>query len=257
MRPTWSKDFWLTRFVFLRALAFVYAVGFLILVRQFEPLLGEHGLLPVRQFLSEVPFWQTPSLFYVDASDGFCVAIAWMGLGLSLVALSSLSDRFGATLHAAVFALLWVFYLSFVNVGQVFWSYGWETLLLEVGFLAIFFGPMSERPDAAVVGLLRWVLFRLMLGAGLIKLRGDPCWRDLTCLLYHYETQPLPNPLSWYFQHLPVVVHKAGVLFTFFVELIVPWGFFGPRFVATLAGLFTTAFQLLLIASGNLAWLTT
>jgi Lipase maturation factor len=98
-------------------------------------------------------------------------------------------------------------------------------------------------------------LFRLMFGAGLIKLRGDPCWRDLTCLDVFFETQPMPNPLSWYMHHLPKPVLHGGVAFNHFVELIVPFGFFLPQPFAGIAGVFTIAFQLILIIGGNLSWL--
>ena len=103
--------------------------------------------------------------------------------------------------------------------------------------------------------LLRWVLFRLMFGAGLIKWRGDPCWRDLTCLDYYFETQPIPNPLAWYFHWLPASVHRAGVVINHIVELGVPVLYFAPQPVAAIAGLITIAFQLMLIVSGNLSWL--
>jgi hypothetical protein len=155
-----------------------------------------------------------------------------------------------------VWSLLWVFYLSFMNVGQTFYSFGWESLLLEVGFLAIFLGSSDTSPPTVIIWLLRWVLFRLMFGAGLIKLRADPCWKDLTCMFYHYETQPLPNPLSWFFHRLPPLVHKGAVLFNHFVEVIVPFGFFSPlRIICYIAGGFTILFQTLLILSGNLSWL--
>jgi hypothetical protein len=102
---------------------------------------------------------------------------------------------------------------------------------------------------------LRWMLFRVELGAGLIKLRGDRCWRELTCLYYHHETQPLPNPLSAHFHHLPKPVHRASVAFSHFVQLVVPFGLFGPEPVAALAGGFIIVHQLVLIVSGNYAWL--
>jgi hypothetical protein len=110
-----------------------------------------------------------------------------------------------------------------------------------------------------VIVLLRWLTFRLMLGAGLIKLRGDPCWRDLTCLLYHYETQPNPNPLSWYFHQAPAWFHRVEVAFNHLVELVAPWFVFGPRPARLAAGVLIVVFQVLLILSGNLSflnWLT-
>ena len=88
--------------------------------------------------------------------------------------------------------------------GSVWYGFGWESLLLEAGFLAIFLGQRRRRRRrCSMLWLLRWLLFRVEFGAGLIKLRGDPCWRDLTCLDYHHETQPMPGPLSWFFHRLP------------------------------------------------------
>ena len=103
--------------------------------------------------------------------------------------------------------------------------------------------------------LLRWLGFRVMLGAGLIKLRGDPCWRDLTCLDYYYETQPMPNPLSWYFHTGPEWTHKAGVALGHFSELIVPFFYCLPQPVATIAAAITIIFQGMIFASSNLSWL--
>ncbi len=113
--------------------------------------------------------------------------------------------------------------------------------------------PPGRR--VVVIYLLRWLEFRIMFGAGLIKLRGDPCWRDLTCLDYHYETQPMPNPLSWYFHTAPEWTHKAGVAFNHFSELIVPFFYFLPQPVASIAGVLTILFQGMIFASGNLSWL--
>ncbi len=110
-----------------------------------------------------------------------------------------------------------------------------------------------------MIVLLRWLTLRLMLGAGLIKLRGDPCWRDLSCLVFHYETQPNPNPLSWYFHQLPVWFHQLEVVVNHAVELVAPLFVFGPRRIRLVAGGSIIAFQVLLILSGNLSflnWLT-
>jgi hypothetical protein len=260
-----TPTYWLTRAVFLRVLGFIYFVAFVSLARQLLPLLGSHGLLPVKPFLARVAVengggwaavFQLPTIFWWSASDAFMQAMAWVGVALSLVVIAGLAD-------AVLLALLWLLYLSFVHVGQLFYSFGWEILLLETGFLAVFlcpplrFHPLPERtpPPLIVVVLLRWVLFRVMFGAGLIKIRGDECWRDLTCLVYHYETQPLPNPLSWLLHQAPRWLHQGGVLFNHFVELVVPFGLFGPRRVRLVAGLLQAAFQLTLILSGNLSWL--
>jgi hypothetical protein len=155
----------------------------------------------------------------------------------------------------AVWLALWALYLSVVNVGQTFYGFGWETLLLEAGFLAVFLGPAATAPPTLVLWLYRWLLFRVEFGAGLIKLRGDRCWRDLSCLDYHHETQPLPGPLSWFFHHLPRRLHRAEVLANHAAQLVVPFGLLAPQPVATVAGMVVIVTQAWLLASGNFSWL--
>jgi hypothetical protein len=261
--------YWLTRFVFLRLLGLVYCVAFLVVVFQWQPLLGSHGLLPAADFLDRLraaglgggdAFFRLPTLFWLDASDTTFRLAALVGLALSLALLLGFAN-------VPSLLALWFLYMSFVHVGQVFYGYGWEILLLETGFLAVFLVPLwrplpfarSAPPSPVAIGLLRWLVFRLMLGAGLIKLRGDPCWRDLTCLVYHYATQPNPNPLSWYFYQLPVWFDRLEVLFNHLVELLCPCFVFGPRPARLVAGSLIALFQVLLILSGNLSflnWLT-
>jgi len=247
--------YWLSRLVFERALALMYLVAFLVAANQFVPLVGEHGLTPASRFVRYVPFRASPSLFYLAPADGVFRAAAWAGVILSVIGVSALADRQPALVSAAVWAAMWALYLSFVNVGQTFYGFGWETLLLEAGFLAIFLGSGRGAPIAWSNWTYRWLLFRVMFGAGLIKLRGDPCWRSLTCLDYYFETQPMPNPLSWYFHWLPASVHRAGVVFNHVAELGVPFAYFAPQPIASIAGLVTIVFQLVLIVSGNLSWL--
>src|SRR5205085_2327531 len=174
--------YWLSRFVFERMLAAIYLVAFLVAANQFVPLLGEHGLTPASRFIRLVPFRASPSLFYLSSSDVTFRVAAWSGVVLSLVAISGIAGRHYTIAAAIVWAALWVLYLSFVNVGQTFYGFGWETLLLEIGFFTIFAGGRTTPPNMWTIWIWRWILFRLMFGAGLIKLRGDPCWRGLTCL---------------------------------------------------------------------------
>jgi hypothetical protein len=253
--PVEPSGYWYSRWLFERALALVYFVAFLVALNQFVPLLGEKGLLPVPEWVAHVPFGAAPSLFYFYPTDTAFRAAAWLGLALAVVPLTGLASRAGSWASAAVWTVLWLLYLSFVNVGQTFYGFGWETLLLETGFLAIFLGGRSTDPGVVPTWLLRWVLFRLMFGAGLIKWRGDACWHDLTCLDYYFETQPIPNPLAWYFHWLPASAHYAGVVINHIVELGVPVFYFAPQPIAAIAGLVTIAFQLILIISGNLSWL--
>jgi hypothetical protein len=253
---SWTADnYWLARSLFQRALGLIYLIAFLNAINQFKPLLGERGLLPVPLWVRAVPFRASPSLFYAAPKDWAFTAAAWFGLLLSCLVVTGLADRYSTLLSATVWALLWVLYLSFVNVGQTFYGFGWESILLEAGFYAIFLGSARNSPQLVAILLLRWLCFRVMFGAGLIKLRGDSCWRDMTCLNYHYETQPMPNPLSWYFHWGPEWTHRAGVWVNHFSELIVPFGYFLPQPVASTAAIITIVFQGLIMASGNLSWL--
>ena len=99
-------------------------------------------------------------------------------------------------------------YVSYVKIGQQFYSFGWESMLIEMGFLSIFLGSIYTPCPFYIILLLRWLLFRNIFGAGLIKIRGDKCWHDCTALDYHFETQPIPNAISWYCHQLPKIVKK-------------------------------------------------
>jgi len=263
--PTW----YLTRFLLLRWMGLIYAVAFLIAAKQIVPLIGHDGLTPADAYMALVldhfngsrvqAAINLPSYFWLGISDRLLEGVAWAGFALSLVVLAGYAN-------AIIMALLWSTYMSYVHIGQIWYGYGWEIQTLETGFLCIFLCPLldprpfSRRPPPIItLWLFRWLGFRIMLGSALIKLRGDPCWRDLTCLYYHYQTQPLPNPLSRWLQFAPHWFQKFGVLWNFFIELIVPWFSFWPRITRNIAGVLMISFQFILICSGNLAflnWLT-
>jgi hypothetical protein len=262
-----GSTYWLTRFLILRLLGFVYCSAFLAAARQIVPLVGSDGLLPAANYLRSAElalgsrlagFAQLPSLFWIDVSDRSLVVLAWVGVSLAFLLLLGFAN-------AILLALLWALYVSFVHVGQEWYGYGWEIQLLETGFLAIFLCPLLDPrpfpkrvPPRAVLWLFRWLIFRIMLGAGLIKLRGDPCWRDLTCLDFHYLTQPIPNPWSRWFHFLPHLMHRAGVLFNHVAELGACWLALVPDRVRSLrlaAGVVLLLFQILLMLSGNLSFL--
>ena len=250
-----APDYWLSRLVFLRALAVIYVIAFLVAANQFRPLLGERGILPIPRFVRAVPFRRSPSLFHFHYSDRFFATVAWTGVALSTALLAGAADTTPLWGSMLLWLVPWALYLSIVNVGQIWYGFGWETLLVETGFLAIFLGPSHVAPPALVLWLLRWLVFRVEFGAGLIKIRGDRCWRDLTCLRYHHETQPLPGPLSWRFHHLPMALHKIEVLANHFAQLVVPVLLFAPQPVARWAAVVVIVTQSWLVLSGNFAWL--
>jgi len=191
-----------------------------------------------------VPFRSSPSLFHFLRNDDWVRLAAWLGVALAVIVVTILPQRGGTWWAAFVWGLLWVLYLSFVNVVQTFYAFGWESLLLEAGFFAMFLGVITTPPSAILNWIWRWALFRVMFGAGLIKLRGDSCWRDLTCLDYYFETQPIPNALSWYFHWLPHWVHRGGAALNHVVELGVPFFYFAPQPIAGVAAFITIVFQL-------------
>jgi len=261
-----ASTYELTRFAILRLLGFVYFVAFFSLWAQLPALIGSHGLLPAAELLSvqkarlgAVAYWRLPTIFWIGSSDGALRGACAVGTALSIVVMC------GAT-NAAIQLVLFVLYSSFVHVGQIFYGYGWESQLIETGFLAVFlcpwttFAPLPRwRTPQIVIWLLRWLIFRVMLGSALIKLRGDACWRDLSCLDTHFETQPNPNPLAWWLHHAPHPIHVAGVVFTYLAELVAPWFVFGFRRFRHPAGAVLVVFQAALILSGNLSflnWLT-
>jgi hypothetical protein len=260
-----TKGYWLTRFVFLRLLGFIYLIAFISLAIQVIPLIGANGLLPADNFLNRASdsysssldgFFALPSVFWFYISDNALLILSWLGVILSLVVLIGYAN-------SILMFILWALYMSFVHIGQLWYSYGWEIQLLETGFLAIFIVPLFDMrpfpkaaPPIPIIWLLRWLTFRLYMGTGLIKFRGDSCWSDLTCLFYHYETQPIPNPLSPYFHFLPQWFHKLGVLYSHFASLVAPLFIFGPiRTLRYAAGFVLLLFQVILLVNGNYAFL--
>ncbi|MGW0562216.1 lipase maturation factor family protein [Streptomyces sp. NPDC003016] len=250
-----EPDYWLSRLVFQRGLAAVYLVAFLAAALQFRALIGSRGMLPVPQYLRRVSWRQSPTLFHLHYSDRFFAGCAWAGVLLAAALVAGAADRLPLWTAMLMWAALWALYLSIVNVGQTWYAFGWESLLLEAGFLAVFLGNERTAPPVLVLWLLRWVLFRVEFGAGLIKLRGDLCWRKLTCLDFHHETQPMPGPLSWFFHHLPKPLHRVEVAANHVTQLLVPVLLFTPQPVAGAAAGVMVLTQLWLVLSGNFAWL--
>ncbi|MFI5793063.1 lipase maturation factor family protein [Streptomyces sp. NPDC051677] len=250
-----APEYWLSRLVFQRALAGVYLVAFLTAAWQFRALLGERGMLPIPRFVERVPFRAAPSLFQLRYSDRLFAAVAWTGCAVSAALLAGLDGRLPLWAGMVMWLVPWALYLSIVNVGQTWYSFGWESLLLETGFLAVFLGNDEVDPPILVLFLLRWILFRVEFGAGLIKMRGDACWRKLTCLYHHHETQPMPGPLSWFFHHLPKPLHRIEAAANHFTQLVVPFLLFTPQPVATAAASLMILTQLWLVLSGNFSWL--
>jgi len=248
--PLRPETYQVTSWLFLRLLGAIYLMAFASFGVQAGGLVGSHGILPASDFLSAVyqslgtaAYWNVPTLLWLNRSDVFLRAVCIAGSCLSLFLLFGVNTR-------VVRIGLFVGYLSLDTAGQVFMSYQWDALLLEAGFLAIFLGS-----EVVIVKLFRWLLCRLIFLSGAVKLLSqDPNWRHLTALPVHYQTQPLPTPLAWYFYHLPDSFQRMSVIFVFFVELAAPWLVLAPRKLRLFAGLAIALLQLLIFLTGNYAF---
>ena len=250
-----ATDSLIARFVIERGLGLVYLIAFVVAARQFPALSGERGLEPATDLLRATTFRETPSLFHLGYSDRRLRAVAWAGAILAALVVVGLPQAAPLPITMLAWLALWALYTSIVNIGGTFYGFGWETLLLEAGFLAIFLGNAETAPLFPVILAFRWLAFRVEFGAGLIKLRGDACWRELRCMEWHHETQPLPNPLSWFFHHLPRPVHRLEAAGNFIAQLVLPFGLFLPQPFASIAAVLLIGSQLYLVISGNYAWL--
>ena len=252
-----APDYLVARFLLERGLAALYLIAFLVAWRQFPALCGERGLEPAPRFLQLVPrFLDAPTIFrWIGYSDAKLRAMSGVGMLIAGALLVGLPQAAPLPVTMLAWFALWAGYQSIVNIGGSFYSFGWETLLLEAGFLAIFLGNAAVAPPVIVLFAFRWLAFRVEVGAGLIKLRGDRCWRELRCMDYHHETQPMPNPLSWFFHHLPRRLHRLETIGNFVAQLILPFGLFLPQPFASIAAALMLGTQLYLVVSGNYAWL--
>jgi len=231
----------------LRALGLVYFIAFTSFGIQAMGLVGSHGILPFGEYLraareevGAAAYWDAPTILWLDPTDGALQAVWIGGALLALLAVTGFRQR-------TALAGCLVLWLSVCTVGQDFLSFQWDILLSEAGFLALFADTTPVR-----VFLFRWLIFRLMFFSGAVKLlSGDPTWRNLTALSYHYETQPLPTPVALYMHQLPAAFQKASTVLVFAVELLVPFLFFAPRKIRHVAAWITIALQLLILTTGN------
>ncbi|OIU87156.1 lipase maturation factor family protein [Microbacterium sp. AR7-10] len=271
-----AVDFGFAREVLQRGIAALYLVAFLSTLNQFRPLLGERGLLPAPELLA----WATsssarrrmlrPTLFTrIRYTDRRLAALCWAGMIVAGTVVIGIPQLAPPWVPMICFLLLWGGYMTITSIGQTFYSFGWEMLLLEAGFLAAFLGSADQPPPTVVIVMFWWLVFRLEFGAGMIKIRGGREWRDLTALMYHHETQPMPGPLSRQAHLLPKWFHRGEVLGNHFAQLVVPFFLFAPLatlftpatvdaillLIGAIAATIVILTQLWLVLTGNFAWL--
>jgi hypothetical protein len=255
-----SPPYELTSWIFLRVLGVIYLIAFISLGTQILGLVGGGGILPaadylrvLSQYLGRSRFWMAPSLYWFFPNDAGLLFLCYGGAGLAVLLICDVAP-------ALTLFLTWFFYLSLSAICRDFMMFQWDILLLETGFLAIFLsplrflpqGPRGPGPESTVVWLMRWLLFRLVFGSGVVKLMsGDLAWRHLTALTCHYQTQPLPTWVGWYAHQLPVLFQKASCFIVFIMELIVPFLFLAPRRFRQAGAALTVGFQILIMLTGN------
>ncbi len=265
------------RWIFIRILCFCFFAAFLSIAFQIVGLYGQHGILPLSEVLAQFTSPETkllamltnPSLFWFNSSDNFMRLVCFSGAGISVLA-------FCGFLTGPLIAVMWFLYLSIVSLGQEFMGFQWDSLLLETSLLAIWFAPWNIReihpwkkkefesqaePSYIFLFLLRILCFKLMIFSGICKLASqDAAWSDLSAMAYHYETQPLPTPLAWLTQKLPLLLQQFSTLAVFVIELVLPAGLLLPWRQGRIAAACSFIFlQLLIILTGNYAffnWLT-
>jgi lipase maturation factor 1 len=255
-RPTYFRS----RDLFVRSLGAIYLIAFVSLWLQIDGLVGEQGILPIgqhlqlaREQLGPDAFFLLPTLCWFSSSDAFLHFLCGAGAVISVLLMAGL----GPVLSLS---LLFVLYLSLTIAGQTFLSFQWDILLLETGFLAIFFAPWcwrmngnSEAPfSRAGFLLLKLLLFKLMFMSGVVKLTsGDDSWWDLTALDYHYWTQPLPTVIGWWSDQHAEWFKKFSVAFSLIVEIVAPFFIWAPRRLRHLAAGSLIALQIAIAATGN------
>ncbi|MHB2025375.1 MAG: lipase maturation factor family protein [Elusimicrobiota bacterium] len=248
------------RWIFLRLLGLCYFFAFGSLWLQIDGLLGINGILPAAPFIAALRqrygaaiLSALPTLLWFHPTDAALRGLCALGTLFSALLVLDLAP-------GPILLILWALYLSLVNVGRDFLSFQWDILLLEAGFLAVFFAPWKLRPGisretkppALSLALFRWLLFRLMFESGCVKvLSGDPNWRNLTALEYHYWTQPLPTWIGWWASQLPAAFQRFSAGCVFAVEIVLPFFIFLPR-RPRLAAFFGFIFlQVLIGITGN------
>jgi hypothetical protein len=247
IEPTRFAD---TQRLFLRALAVIYAVAFGSLAIQIVGLVGAQGIAPLRDYLGRLAafgpmrYLALPTVFWLNPGDLPLRVLAWAGVALAALLLFDRMERF-------ILLLLYLLYLSYDMAGQMFMSFQWDSLLLEAGFLAIFFGR-SVTGERVIAWLYRCMVFRLYFLSGYVKLGShDPTWANLTALQYHFHTQPLPNIIAWYADQLPAWFQRGATAAVLGIELGAPFLIFGPRRWRRFGAFLLLGLQALIFLTGN------
>ncbi|MGC1798336.1 MAG: lipase maturation factor family protein [Candidatus Acidiferrales bacterium] len=252
------------RWIFLRALGLIYFSAFYSLLFQIKGLIGPQGILPAQDYLQAVGaslhaqrFWFAPTLLWFGASDRALMLITWAGIIASVLVIVNLWPR-------ASLLICFLCFLSFVAAAQDFSGYQSDGMLLEAGFIALFFAPpgflpglgSSNPPSRASLFLLQWEWFRIYFESGVAKLAsGDPAWRHFTAMDDYYQNGPLPTWIGWYVQQLPHWFHASATFYTLLTELVIVWMLFLPRRFRIACFCIVTPVEISIILTANYTFL--
>ncbi|ABF40665.1 protein of unknown function DUF1222 [Candidatus Koribacter versatilis Ellin345] len=260
-----ARDRLWPRWIFLRCLGLIYFSAFYSLVFQVKGLIGVDGILPARTYLRVIAegapgitrFWYAPTLYWISTSTGFIYALCWVGLIASLLLLLNLWPR-------GMLVLCFLCFLSFVGAAGDFSSYQSDGMLLEAGFICLFFAPPGWRPGLAAshppsrasLFLLQWEWLRIYFESGIVKLAsGDVQWRNFTAMDEYYQNGPLPTWIGWYIQHLPHTLHAFATGATLVMELGLIWMILLPRRFRIVLFAIVCSWEVMVIATANYAFL--
>jgi hypothetical protein len=263
--PQGTADRLIPRWLFLRALGLIYFSAFFSLLFQIRGLMGPNGILPANSYLDAVAhalgplqrIWYVPSILWISTGSAMLMGICWVGLLASVLLVLNIWPR-------GTLAVCFLLFLSFVSAAQDFSGYQSDGMLLEAGFIALFFAPPGIRPgfgrnhppSRASLFLLQWEWFRIYFQSGVVKLlSGDPEWRHFTAMDEYYQNGPLPTWIGWYVQHLPHGFHAATVYATLALELGLVWLMFLPRRWRIVCFLIVTVWQIPVILTANYTFL--
>src|SRR5271154_2071959 len=258
------EDRFLSRWIFLRALGVIYFSAFFSLVFQIRGLIGPQGILPASEYLQSVAeqigrarYWYAPTLLWFSSGAHMLTALCWMGMVAAVLLVFNFWPR-------GMLVVCFICFLSFVSAAGEFSGYQSDGMLLEAGFLALFFAPGGFRPGLgesrppvrAALYLLLWEWFRIYFESGIAKIAGgDPEWRNFTAMDEYYQNGPLPTWIGWYVLHLPHWFHAATSFLTLALELVLIWAAFLPRPFRIALFLFVTPWQIVIILTANYTFL--
>jgi len=259
-----ASDRLMARWLFLRALGLIYFSAFFSLIFQIRGLMGPDGILPAGSFLQAVAhslgplerYWYAPTLLWLSSSSAMLVALCWVGMAASVLLVCNLWPR-------GMLLVCLVCFMSFVSAAQDFSGYQSDGMLLEAGFISLFFAPAGLRPrpgryppSRASLFLLQWEWFRIYFESGAVKLLShDAQWRNFTAMDEYYQNGPLPTWIGWYVQHLPHWFHAGTVYATLALELGLIWMLFLPRRWRIVLFFIVTPWEIDVILTANYTFL--